>query len=77
MVHAPASDSLWQSVRSLPDFWRLLELRTASQFGDGLFQIALSFAVLEITGCTDDDGLAVGVVAGDHAANLECHIVSP
>jgi MFS family permease len=33
-------------VRSLPDFWRLLELRTASQFGDGLFQAALAGALL-------------------------------
>jgi MFS family permease len=33
-------------VRSLPDFWRLLELRTASQFGDGLFQAGLAGALL-------------------------------
>jgi MFS family permease len=30
----------------LPDFWRLLELRTASQFGDGLFQAGLAGALL-------------------------------
>jgi MFS transporter len=29
-------------VRGLPEFWRLLELRTASQFGDGLFQAGLA-----------------------------------
>ncbi|MBV8862034.1 MAG: MFS transporter [Mycobacterium sp.] len=34
------------SVRSLPDLWRLLELRTASQFGDGLFQAGLAGALL-------------------------------
>jgi MFS family permease len=33
-------------VRSLPDFWRLLELRIASQFGDGLFQAGLAGALL-------------------------------
>jgi MFS family permease len=30
----------------LPDFWRLLELRLASQFGDGLFQAGLAGALL-------------------------------
>jgi MFS family permease len=30
----------------LPDFWRLLELRVASQFGDGLFQAGLAGALL-------------------------------
>ena len=33
-------------MRSLTDFWRLLELRTASQFGDGLFQAGLAGALL-------------------------------
>jgi len=33
-------------VRSLPQFWRLLELRTASQFGDGLFQAGLAGGLL-------------------------------
>jgi MFS family permease len=33
-------------VRGLPDFWRLLELRTASLFGDGLFQAGLAGALL-------------------------------
>jgi MFS family permease len=36
----------WRSVRGLPDFWRLLELRTTSQFGDGLFQAGLAGALL-------------------------------
>jgi len=33
-------------VRSLPDFWRLLQVRMASQFGDGLFQAGLAGALL-------------------------------
>jgi hypothetical protein len=33
-------------VRNLPDFWRLLELRVASQFGDGLFQAGLAGGLL-------------------------------
>jgi MFS family permease len=33
-------------VRGLPEFWRLLELRTASQFGDGLFQAGLAGGLL-------------------------------
>jgi MFS family permease len=33
-------------VRGLPDFWRLLEVRMASQFGDGLFQAGLAGALL-------------------------------
>ena len=46
MVDAPASNSLWHTVRGLPQFWRLLELRTASQFGDGLFQAGLAGGLL-------------------------------
>jgi MFS family permease len=38
--------AVWRSVRALPEFWRLLELRTASQFGDGLFQAGLAGALL-------------------------------
>jgi MFS family permease len=38
--------ALWRSVRALPEFWRLLELRTVSQFGDGLFQAGLAGALL-------------------------------
>jgi MFS family permease len=41
---APAA--VWRAVRNLPDFWRLLELRAASQFGDGLFQGGLAGALL-------------------------------
>jgi MFS family permease len=37
---------VWRSVRALPDFWRLLELRLASQFADGLFQAGLAGALL-------------------------------
>ncbi len=38
--------TLWSSVRSLPEFRRLLELRAVSQFGDGLFQAGLAGAIL-------------------------------
>ncbi|MCB1263288.1 MAG: MFS transporter [Mycobacterium sp.] len=38
--------SLWRAVRGLPDFWRLLELRAATQFGDGLFQAGLAGGLL-------------------------------
>jgi len=43
-IRAPIA--VWRSVRALPEFWRLLELRTVSQFGDGLFQAALAGALL-------------------------------
>lgn len=46
MVDTRAPASLWRSARSLPEFWRLLELRAASQFGDGLFQAGLAGALL-------------------------------
>lgn len=46
MAAAVDSDSLWQSVRRLPQFQRLLELRAASQFGDGLFQAGLAGGLL-------------------------------
>ena len=46
MTHPRASVAVWRSVRDLPDFWRLLELRLASQFGDGLFQAGLAGALL-------------------------------
>lgn len=46
MVDASASGTLWRSVRELPDFRRLLELRAASQFGDGLFQAGLAGGLL-------------------------------
>lgn len=46
-THAPAAPIvLWRSARSRPDFWRLLRLRAASQFGDGLFQAGLAGALL-------------------------------
>lgn len=45
-VHARAPVRLWRSVRSMPDFWRLLQVRIASQFGDGLFQAGLAGALL-------------------------------
>ena len=35
VLDARGSGSLWRSVRGLPDFWRLLQLRVACQFGDG------------------------------------------
>ena len=46
MTHTRAPVAVWRAVRSLPDFWRLLELRTVSQFGDGLFQAGLAGALL-------------------------------
>jgi MFS family permease len=46
VIHRRAPVAVWRSVRGLPDFWRLLELRTASQFGDGLFQAGLAGALL-------------------------------
>jgi MFS family permease len=46
VTHTRAPVAVWRSVRTLPDFWRLLELRTASQFGDGLFQAGLAGALL-------------------------------
>jgi len=41
-----AAGEIWRSVRDLPDFWRLLQVRMASQFGDGLFQATLAGALL-------------------------------
>ena len=38
--------ALLRSLRVLPEFKRLLELRVVSQFGDGLFQAALAGALL-------------------------------
>jgi MFS family permease len=38
--------AVWRSVRALAEFRRLLELRTVSQFGDGLFQAGLAGAIL-------------------------------
>lgn len=41
-----APRTLWRSVRALPEFRRLLELRAVSQFGDGLFQAGIAGAIL-------------------------------
>jgi Major Facilitator Superfamily len=38
--------AVWQSVRALPEFRRLLELRAVSLFGDGVFQGGLAGALL-------------------------------
>jgi MFS family permease len=46
VVDAGASVSLWRSVHGLGDFWRLLQLRIASQFADGLFQAGLAGGLL-------------------------------
>jgi MFS family permease len=46
MANTRAPIALWRSARALPEFWRLLELRTVSQFGDGLFQAGLAGAIL-------------------------------
>jgi hypothetical protein len=46
VANTRAPVALWRSVRTLPEFWRLLELRTVSQFGDGLFQAGLAGAIL-------------------------------
>ncbi|OBI12600.1 MFS transporter [Mycobacterium sp. E2327] len=45
-MQSRAPVDLWRSVRGLPDFWRLLQVRVASQFGDGLFQATLAGALL-------------------------------
>lgn len=46
MVDTRGPVLLWRSARSLPEFWRLLQVRAASQFGDGLFQAGLAGALL-------------------------------
>ena len=46
MANTRAPVALWRSVRTLPEFRRLLEVRTVSQFGDGLFQAGLAGAIL-------------------------------
>lgn len=46
MADARALIALWQSVRALPEFRRLLELRLVSQFGDGLFAAGLAGGLL-------------------------------
>ncbi|BBY23716.1 putative MFS-type transporter [Mycobacterium stomatepiae] len=37
---------LWQSVRAMPDLRRVIAVRMASQFGDGLFQATVAGALL-------------------------------
>lgn len=46
MAGPRAHVTLWRSIRALPEFQRLLELRAVSQFGDGLFQGGLVGALL-------------------------------
>ena len=46
MVDVRAPLALWRSVRALPEFRRLLELRLVSQFGDGLFAAGLAGGLL-------------------------------
>jgi MFS family permease len=46
VVDVRAPIALWRSVRALPEFQRLLELRLVSQFGDGLFAAGLAGATL-------------------------------
>ena len=46
MADARAHIAVWRTARALPEFWRLLELRAVSQFGDGLFQAGLAGAIL-------------------------------
>ncbi|MCT7661302.1 MFS transporter [Mycobacterium deserti] len=46
MADGRAPIAVWRSVRALPEFWRLLELRAVSQFGDGLFAAGLAGAIL-------------------------------
>ena len=46
MVNVRAPLTVWRSVRDLPEFRRLLELRMVSQFGDGLFAAGLAGGLL-------------------------------
>ena len=46
MTDARAPIAVWRSVRALPEFRRLLELRLVSQFGDGLFAAGLAGGIL-------------------------------
>jgi MFS transporter len=46
VADASAPMAVWRSVRGLPEFQRLLELRLVSQFGDGLFAAGLAGAIL-------------------------------
>jgi MFS family permease len=46
VVDARTHVAFWRSVRTMPEFGRLLAVRIFSQFGDGLFQAALAGALL-------------------------------
>ncbi|MDH6244399.1 MFS transporter [Mycobacterium sp. OTB74] len=46
MTDSPAHVAVLQTVRALPEFRRLLEMRVVSQFADGLFQAGLAGALL-------------------------------
>jgi MFS family permease len=46
VVEPRAHVAVWRSVRSMPELGRLLALRLASQFGDGLFSAGLAGALL-------------------------------
>ena len=46
MVDVRAPVAVWRSVRAMPEFGRLLAVRIASQFGDGLFHAGLAGAIL-------------------------------
>jgi MFS family permease len=46
VADARAPIAVWRSVRGMPEFRRLLELRLVSQFGDGLFVAGLAGAIL-------------------------------
>src|ERR1700676_58957 len=46
VIDAQAHMAVWRSVRGMPEFGRLLAVRVASQFGDGLFQAGLAGAIL-------------------------------
>jgi MFS family permease len=59
----PAPVLLWRSVRALPEFWRLLELRAVSSLGDGLFQGGLVGALL----FNPDRATSPWEIAGDFA----------
>ncbi|MGB8403734.1 MAG: MFS transporter [Mycobacterium sp.] len=46
MAETRSHTAVLRSIRALPEFRRLLELRAVSQFGDGLFQAGLAGAIL-------------------------------
>lgn len=60
-VRAPVA--LWRSVRAMPEFGRLLAVRIASQFGDGLFNAGLAGAIL----FNPERAATPGAIAGSFA----------